>query len=311
MILLTARKGVDRTLEGFEAGADDYLTKPFNIQELLARIQVQLKLVEAGRRLARHEKGEVLNLVAAGLAHEVRNPVNAILNAVRADARGEDAGRPARAGGGGRGGSCWTRSWSRPSAIDLLCADLLGVSRPNLDEVSDWQLDEALDATLRLLKHKNTSIEIPVNRSFTHTDPLFGRTSQLNQVLMNLVDNAMRAAGPLGRIWVTTEQQNGTFRLRVRDDGPGIPAGLEERIFDPLYSAHANEGARGLGLYISSSIVEDHAGRSGPAAGSRGASSSSSCRCRRRWRASAEQERTWTSRASRFCTSTTSAPTAW
>ncbi len=99
-----------------------------------------------------------------------------------------------------------------------------------------------------------------MNRSFTHTEPLIGRTSQLNQVLMNLVDNAVRAAGPLGQIWVSTEQQRGTFRLRVRDDGPGIPDGLEERVFDPLYSAHANEGARGLGLYISRQIVEDHNG---------------------------------------------------
>ncbi len=259
VVLLTARKGVDRTLEGFEAGADDYLTKPFNNQELLARIRVQLKLVEAGRRLARHEKGEVLNLVAAGLAHEVRNPVNAILNASRLMIEEQMlAALPAQEAEVGR--ELLDAILESAERIDLLCADLMGVSRPNLDEISDWQLDEALDATLRLLKHKNNQIQIPVNRSFTHTEPLIGRTSQLNQVLMNLVDNAVRAAGPLGQIWVSTEQQRGTFRLRVRDDGPGIPDGMEERVFDPLYSAHANEGARGLGLYISRQIVEDHNG---------------------------------------------------
>ncbi len=257
VILLTAYKGVERTLLGFQAGADDYLTKPFNLHELQARVQVQLKLAELGRRLAQQEKGAVLNLVAAGLAHEVRNPVNAILNATApleatfADpsSEGREAARELLAA-----------IHDSAARIDLLIADFLGVSRPHLDEVSSWHVAEALDSTLRLLRYKHGR-PITAVRSLERTASVFGRTAQLNQVLMNLLDNAVRAAGPSGAVAVATEQVSGTFRLRVRDSGPGVPPAQRERIFDPLYTTHGKDGSTGLGLFITRRIVEEHGGR--------------------------------------------------
>lgn len=259
IVLLTARKGLERTLEGFEVGADDYLTKPFNFRELLARIRVQLKLAELGRELARHQKGEAFNLVAAGLAHEVRNPVNAILNAVRPLLEGdhpsstEPEDREARE-------ELLKAILESGERIDRLCADLLDVSRPHLDEVSDWKIDEALDAALRLIRYKNDGLLPQVVTHFGHDLPVFGRTPQLNQVLMNVLDNAVRAAGPDGCVTVRTQQQDATFRLRVQDSGPGIPAKHVDRLFDPLFSTYAVHGAKGLGLHIARRIVEEHGG---------------------------------------------------
>jgi signal transduction histidine kinase len=254
VILITARKGPDRTLEGYRAGADDYLTKPFNIHELLARVKVQLRLQDLGRQLARREKGAVMNLVAAGLAHEVRNPVNAILNAVRPlvdpelDPPTEEGRR-----------ELLEAVLDSAQRIDRLCEDLLGVSRPHLDEHADWDVGHALDSALRLINHKRQT-EVSVERRLKHREPVFGRTSQLNQVLVNLLDNAVRAAGEAGQVQVITEQRNGTFRLRVQDSGPGLPSGSEERIFDPLFSTYAREGSTGLGLHICRRIVEEHRG---------------------------------------------------
>jgi signal transduction histidine kinase len=260
VILLTAHKGADRTLEGFRSGADDYLTKPFNLHELLARVRVQLKLVELGRRLAQREKTAVLNLVAAGLAHEVRNPVNAILNAARPLAE-LLAAHPAHGAARDRGAIDELLGAIVESAgrIDTLVADFLGVSRGSADEVADWRLPEAIDSTLRLLRHKHGR-ELRVERSFAHATPPFGRTAHLNQVLMNLLDNAARAAGPEGTICIATAQAEGRFRLAVRD-GPGIPAGFEERIFDPLFTTRESPDATGLGLFLARRIVEEHGGR--------------------------------------------------
>jgi signal transduction histidine kinase len=259
VVLITARKGVDRTLEGFKAGADDYLTKPFNIQELLARVEVQLRLQEMGRKLAQHEKAATMNLVAAGLAHEVRNPVNAILNAVKPLLEGQlvqshtPEAQEARQ-------ELLAAILDSAERIDRLCGDLLGVARPHLDENADWQVEEAVESALRLIRHRR-GVEPTVVRSVERDAPVFGRTAELNQVLLNLLDNAVRAAGPEGRIEVRAEQRNGTFRLRVKDSGPGIPAGKEEQIFDPLFTLHGREGASGLGLHICRRIIEEHRGK--------------------------------------------------
>jgi signal transduction histidine kinase len=257
VILVTARKGVDRTLEGYSAGADDYLTKPFNFRELLARIRVQLRLVDMGRRLARQEKGVVMNLMAAGLAHEVRNPINAIINAVRPLLEGNLLGSP--------------RSEDRAAAqellevvldsaerVDTLIGDLLGVARPHADELADWRIGAALDSTLRLLKYKHGA-EVHVRRRLAHRVAVVGRTAPLNQVLMNLLDNALKAGGPEVLIEVATETVGDRLRLRVCDDGPGIPSGAEERVFDPLYTT-GDAASQGLGLHICRQIVEEHGG---------------------------------------------------
>lgn len=259
VILLTARKGVERALEGFMSGADDYLTKPFNYQELQARIEVQLRLADATRRLADQEKRAVLSLVATGLAHEVRNPINAILNAARplremplptrpdspeAEAQKELLGVILDAAG----------------RVDTLVGDLLGVAREDPDEVSVWQVQEALASTIRLLRYKHGD-GVSVETALKHTSKVVGNTSQLNQVLMNLLDNAMRAAGAGGRVIVATEQGGGALLLRVCDSGAGIPAGIVERIFDPLFTTRASEDATGLGLHISKRIVEQHRGK--------------------------------------------------
>jgi len=257
-MLRPALKGGARTIEGFRAGADDYLTKPFNYQELLARIQVQLKLVEMGRRLAEQEKSGMLNLVAAGLAHEVRNPVNAILNALRP--LDELLSPSAPEGNKASAQELFGAIRASAERIDLLISDFLGVSRPHVDEVADWQIADSLDSAVRLLRYKYGR-EIAVSGKMGHTASVVGRTSQLNQVLMNLLDNAVRAAGPDGAVSVTTEQRNGTFQLKVRDTGPGIASGAEHKIFDPLFTTHKAQGSTGLGLYIVHRIVEEHRGR--------------------------------------------------
>ena len=81
VILLTARVGSEATLEAYAHGADDFVAKPFHPRVLMARIRAQLKLRDLGLRLAEREKLAVVGTLAAGILHEVRNPVNAILNA--------------------------------------------------------------------------------------------------------------------------------------------------------------------------------------------------------------------------------------
>jgi PAS domain S-box-containing protein len=90
--------------------------------------------------------------------------------------------------------------------------------------------------------------------------PVFGIIGQLQQVVANLVSNAIDAVPVGGRIWLSAISKGETFEIIVRDEGPGISPEMLRQIFKPFYSTKGDLG-NGLGLYISQEIVERHAGK--------------------------------------------------
>ena len=83
VIVLTALSATDNVLDAYSAGADDFVTKPFHSRVLLARINAQLRLRAVGLQLADQARLATAGTLAGGVAHEVRNPLNAVLNAAR------------------------------------------------------------------------------------------------------------------------------------------------------------------------------------------------------------------------------------
>jgi len=95
----------------------------------------------------------------------------------------------------------------------------------------------------------------------TDLPPLVGHGDQLQQVVLNLLTNAMDATPRGGRIDVATRAVDGTATLEVRDTGCGIGEADRKRIFDPFFSTKEGGRGTGLGLFISAEIVRDHRGR--------------------------------------------------
>ncbi|MCA9523991.1 MAG: response regulator, partial [Myxococcales bacterium] len=255
VLLLTAKKGIERTLEGFESGADDYVTKPFSARELLSRVAVQVKLRRLAEQLALQEKITLMGLVSSGLAHEVKNPANAILNAVEPIRRLASPAPEEREAVG----ELLDAVLEGARRIVALCDDLLGLARPGEDSVGPWEPTEAIEATLRLL-HLKRQESTHVERHLAHNDVPIGVRTQLSQLTMNLLGNALRAAGPEGRVVIGTANDESTFYLTIEDDGPGIPAENLARIFDPLFTTQDVGGGTGLGLYIVRRVVDLHHG---------------------------------------------------
>jgi len=83
---------------------------------------------------------------------------------------------------------------------------------------------------------------------------------EMEQALVNVVRNALQASPPGARVRVATEARDGRARIRVEDEGRGIPAGDLQRVFDPFYTTRLTEGGTGLGLAVTHGIVSAHGG---------------------------------------------------
>jgi signal transduction histidine kinase len=249
VLLLTARVGSEATLEGFAYGADDFVAKPFHPRVLVARVRAQLKLRALGLQLAEREKLAVVGTLAAGILHEVRNPVNAILNAARVLATGKAE----------------TQMTDRligvisdaAQRIQGITTALETHARPaEAGGFTPCDVREGLDATLRLLEHRMKGVT--VHREYATDAMAAAPPGPLNQVFLNILDNALRTGAR--NLWLHVAEQGQRLTIRIGDDGPGIPAGVAQRIFDPFFTTREAGSGIGLGLYLSRRIVERHQG---------------------------------------------------
>jgi two-component system NtrC family sensor kinase len=146
-----------------------------------------------------------------------------------------------------------------------LVSKLRTFSRLDEGTVKTINIHESIESVLLFLRHKMEG-RIEVERNYGDVEMLTCLAGELNQVLMNIIANAIDAidanqenAGP-GRITIATGQQNGHFVIRVRDTGKGIPEGIRNRIFEPFFTTKPIGQGTGLGLAISYGIVQAHQG---------------------------------------------------
>ena len=249
VILLTARVGSEATLEAYSHGADDFVPKPFHPRVLMARIRAQLKLRSLGIHLAQQEKLAGIGTLAAGILHEVRNPVNAIVNAGKVLRSAMDEDSPESdlieviVDGGRR--------------IEVITSALDTHARPAEAGFSvKCDVREGLDSTLRLLKHKMEGVT--VHREYESDRLAKAPAGPLNQVFLNLLDNALRSGSDSIRVRVVDDGD--VLRISVVDNGPGVPPEDAIRIFDPFFTKRADGSGTGLGLFLSRQIVEEFGG---------------------------------------------------
>ena len=145
--------------------------------------------------------------------------------------------------------------------ISEIVLNLKNFSRLDRSKVSSFNLNEGLDSTLILAKHELK--HLTVTKHFGDIPEITCSPSQLNQVFLNLINNAAQAIedGP-GEITITTRRE-GTDQVAVEiaDNGNGIPPEIISKIFDPFFTTKAVGKGTGLGLSISYKIIEQHGGR--------------------------------------------------
>ena len=273
VLLLTALDDRGSRLRGLAAGADDFITKPFDRVELRTRLRSLLRLnryrrlLEAREQLLRAQRLETIGLLAGGVAHDLNNILAPVLLAAQfieqcaTDATIRETARTIRSSAErGAGVVKQVLSFAR----DCSGTHAKSCPRQSVREMADF---------IRSVVSKSISVveQVDANVPDVAVDP-----TQLYQVLLNLCVNArdampdggtltLRAAnfslGPDNEAGDLPLKRGDYVHFSVTDTGTGIPADVLPHIFEPLFTTKALDKGTGLGLATVARILREHGGQ--------------------------------------------------
>jgi len=265
VIFLTATQSEDLLVQAFEAGAVDFITKPFSESELLARVKTHLSLVESTRQLAiakeyaesaSKAKGEFL----ANMSHEIRTPMNGIMTVVEFLEETTLTSKQRE-----------LTDIIKSSSENLLTIinDILDFSKIEAGQIElehiNFSLPDELDSVLKplILKAREKGLIIKLSYDQNIPEILMGDPLRIKQIIINLVNNAIKFTSS-GGVFVTVKYlsknaDHHLLRFDVKDTGIGIPSKNLHKLFKSFSQTDASStrkyGGTGLGLAISKNLV--------------------------------------------------------
>lgn len=225
------------------------------VLDLSDRKAAEQELERSREALHQSEKVRALGTLLAGVSHELNNPLSAILaNAVMLEEDLETTPLGPRA--------------ARIRLAAERCARIvqvfLAMARQKPPHRAPVRLVDVVSAAVEITSYGLRMAQVQVDAEIPADLPdLWADADQLHQVLVNLLVNAQQALeGADGdrRVRLRARVANGTVQLDVEDTGPGVPAPMQERIFEPFYTSKPQGVGTGLGLSVSRGIMEGHGG---------------------------------------------------
>ncbi|MEK6786855.1 MAG: PAS domain S-box protein [Nitrospirota bacterium] len=218
----------------------------------IARDMTETKKLE--RQIRNAEKLASIGQLAAGVAHEINNPLGGILNCLYNLRKGTLS--PARQE------EYWTSMEHGVRRVQKIVRQLLDFSQQHEPAFSPADINRIVGQVLGLTTHLFASNRIHLETFPTHDLPsVMVDRHMIEQVLMNLILNAVQAMRNGGVLTIRTSVAEGICRVEVSDTGSGIPASVLPRIFDPFFTTKGEGEGTGLGLSVNLGIVERHGGK--------------------------------------------------
>lgn len=290
VIMFTGKGSEEIAVELMKAGASDYILKPFNNQDLVDRIESVLKLrgielqnrallsererllaeiadwnrelerrvqekSEALRRaqveVVQSEKLASLGYLSAGMAHEIRNPLNSIALFVQLIKSGLDEHERL---------DYVEKILKEVDRIDNILGKLLDASKRPKFEISEVRVDRVLEHTLDAFTTQLRQKKIRAVTDFKNIPPAIkADPMEIEQIFTNLFLNSIHVMPEEGTLTVELEGDEQWLTVRVSDTGPGIPPENLPNIFDPFFTT--NSRGTGLGLSVVLRIVKTYKGK--------------------------------------------------
>jgi signal transduction histidine kinase len=270
----------NRAAQASAIDADAYLAKPFRADDLIATVRRVLEQ----RHLMHLDRLAALGRLAAGIAHEVNNPLTVIyagLSVAQTILADRHSNLPVEPD---------VREARLATAEASIGKALEGVDRVRaiMDRVRSFirapdesrapvDVRQVIEASLSMLDHEVGS-KATLEKDFGEVPPIFGNAGQLGQLFVNLITNALDSmpsgARQANRLTIrTSTSRSGDAVVEVTDTGAGMAEGVHARVFDPFFTTKGHGSRAGLGLSISYGIVRSHGGaievESQPGQGSR------------------------------------------
>jgi signal transduction histidine kinase len=223
-----------------------------NQAQLEARIAERTReLQEAQAHVLHQEKMAAFGLLAAGIAHEVGNPLTSVSSLVQMLQR-RDCDEYTR--------EKLTLVLGQLQRIQTILRELINFSRPASTAPTRFAFADILDEALNIAKYyKRTKGRIIEPRVLPELPPLYGVRDQLVQALLNLILNAIDATDKGGRVEISAEQNGDEVCVSIRDDGTGITPENAARLFQPYFTT--KKQGTGLGLFVTRKLLEENGGR--------------------------------------------------
>ena len=284
VILLTARGSTARKIEGLDMGADDYIGKPFDPDELRARVRslferrlLMRRLEEKSAELSKamkelkdeevkliaSEKLRTLGDLAAGIFHELHNYMNMLYNGALplTDLVEMLQEEPE---------NVTEEDFAEILELAALITDAAKASLSITGELKAYahhaahihkeeDLHEVISSNIRMFGKLDAGLEIVC--SFTDRAlPISCVPSRMLMVFTNLIKNAFDAMGGDGTVTITTSQIGDSAEVRIADTGPGVPASFQDKLFEPFQTTKTTGQGLGLGLSLASKVISDLGG---------------------------------------------------
>ena len=231
-----------------------------------AALEEAIKLRVIEDKLAQSERMAALGRVAAGFAHELKNPLFVIGSSASILERAmpplivdneADNGNRTR-----KDDLLHTIERLRAAAENAasVCDLLRQFSSPTKADPVPADLNTLLDSAVSLLEVKADLKQAFIHRDYGKLVPVACDSNSVVQVFVNLLDNALDAVAPKGNIWISTHMLKNRVTVVIRDDGPGVSSENLPRLFEPFFSTKKPRAGMGLGLALSRSVLEKHGG---------------------------------------------------